>query len=87
MVKGTTRRVIVVNAPDAELFEQAIFIVRSDAAKERGVSAQRLVDEACSIARCYVRPRVRRSPIAGPLFWSALGAGLIALIWLLSTFI
>ena len=27
MVKGTSRRVIVVDSPDTELFEQAIFIV------------------------------------------------------------
>ena len=86
MVKGTTRRVIVVNAPDAELFEQAIFIVRSDAAKERGVSEQMLVAEACRVARHYAPPRPPRGYV-GPLFWSGLGAGMIALIWLLTTFI
>ena len=86
MVKGTTRRVIVVNAPDAELFEQAIFIVRSDAAKERGVSERMLVEEACRVARHYAPPRPQRWYV-GPLFWSGLGAGMIALVWLLTTFI
>ena len=51
MVKGTSRRVIVVDSPDTELFEQAIFIVRNDAINRNGVTAQRLVDEACRVAR------------------------------------
>ena len=41
MVKGTSRRVIVVDSPDTELFEQAIFIVRNDAMNRNGVTAQR----------------------------------------------
>ena len=36
MVKGTSRRVIVVDSPDTELFEQAIFIVRNDAMNRNG---------------------------------------------------
>ena len=47
MVKGTSRRVIVVDSPDTDLFEQAIFIVRNDAMDRGGVTAQQLVDEAC----------------------------------------
>ena len=39
MVKGTSRRVIVVDSPDTELFEQAIFIVRNDAMNRNGVTA------------------------------------------------
>ena len=31
MVKGISRQVIVVQGPDRELFEQAIFILREDA--------------------------------------------------------
>ena len=51
MVKATSPRVIVVDSPDTELFEQAIFIVRNDAMNRNGVTAQRLVDEACRVAR------------------------------------
>ena len=40
MVKGTSRRVIVVDSPDTELFEQAIFIVRNDAMNRNGVPAE-----------------------------------------------
>ena len=45
LTKGTSRRVIVVDSPDTGLFEQAIFILRSDVARQEGVSAQRIVDD------------------------------------------
>ena len=52
MVKGTSRRVIVVDSPDTELFEQAIFIVRNDAAVgSGGVTSQQVVDQAIRIAK------------------------------------
>ena len=34
MVKGISRRVVVLDSPDQRYFEQAIFIVRNDAAGE-----------------------------------------------------
>ena len=40
MVRGTSRRVIVVESPDTNLFEQAIFIVRNDALSKDGVTAR-----------------------------------------------
>ena len=45
MVKGISRRVVVVDSPDQRFFEQAIFIVRNDAGGE-GVTARELVEEA-----------------------------------------
>ena len=51
MVKGTSRRVIVVESPDPKLFEQAIFIVRNDAFCQEGVTSQQVLGEACRIAR------------------------------------
>ena len=39
MVKGISRRVVVVDSPDQRFFEQAICIVRNDAAGE-GVTAR-----------------------------------------------
>ena len=42
MVKGISRRVVVVDSPDQRFFEQAIFIVRNDAAGE-GVTSKELV--------------------------------------------
>ena len=79
MVKGTSRRVIVVDSPDTELFEQAIFIVRNDAMNRNGVTAQRLVDEACRVARtcgrtatCSKRSFFRRG---SPALWGCMGGG------------
>lgn len=51
MVKGISRRVIVVDSPDPKLFEQAIFIVRNDAFAQEGVTSQQVLGEACRIAR------------------------------------
>lgn len=53
MVKGTSRRVIVVDSPDPNYFEQAIFIVRNDVFERQGVTAQQVMGEACRIARNY----------------------------------
>ena len=52
MVKGISRRVVVVDSPDQRFFEQAIFIVRNGAAGE-GVTSRELVEEARRVARDY----------------------------------
>jgi len=85
LVKGTSRRVIVVDSPDADLFEQAIFIVRSDIPCERGVTARMLVDEARRVARSCAQPgrkSGRRGLPGAPLLWALLGAAATGLIWL-----
>lgn len=90
MVKGTSRRVIVVDSPDTELFEQAIFIVRNDILSESGVTAQMLVDEACRVARSCERGRMKKRRAVlrgGPLFWGLVGALGIALAWLVTALI
>ena len=90
MVKGTSRRVIVVDSPDTELFEQAIFIVRNDILSDRGVTAQMLVDEACRVARSCARsqtPQRRLLRPGSPALWGILGAGVIALAWLVTALI
>ena len=90
MIRGTSRRVIVVDSPDTELFEQAIFIVRSDASSRSGVTQQRLVDEACRVARSCGRTQTRTRSLlrrGSPALWGCVGAGGIALAWLLSALI
>lgn len=89
MVKGTSRRVIVVDSPDPKLFEQAIFIVKNDALTQEGVTAQQLLGEACRIARGYAACQTAKKPLWQriPLWvWLALSAaaavGIWALIWL-----
>jgi hypothetical protein len=87
LVKGISRRVIVVDSPDPHIFEQAIFIVRNDAATGGGVTSQQLVDQAVRIARNYVRTHGGTVParrFSAPMLWAALlGASAIGLIWLL----
>ena len=55
MVKGVSRRVIVVKSPDPRLFEEAIFIVKEEAFCGRGVSAEQVLQEARSVAKGYVK--------------------------------
>ena len=84
MVKGISRRVIVVDSPDPQIFEQAIFILRTDGG---GVSSQQLVDQAIRIAKNYARCQGltrRRVRVPGWL-WAAIGAAAIGLTWLLCT--
>ena len=65
MVKGTSRRVIVVDSPDPKLFEQAIFIVKNEAFSQEGVTSQQILGEACRIARGCAS-----APTAPPPLWS-----------------
>lgn len=63
MVKGTSRRVIVVDSPDPKLFEQAIFIVKNEAFAQEGVTSQQVLGEACRIARGYAKAQDARVPL------------------------
>ena len=65
MVKGISRRVIVVDSPDPKLFEQAIFIVRNDAFSQEGVTSQQVLGEACRIARSCAAGRAPAPVAAG----------------------
>ena len=65
MVKGISRRVIVVESPDPRVFDQAIFILRNDVLGEDGVSSRQLVDQAVRIAKSYTRTQ------SLPPFWAA----------------
>jgi len=85
MVKGISRRVVVVDSPDQRFFEQAIFIVRNDAAGE-GVTSRELVEEARRVARNYTGGEHRFGRMwrsLSPLISALMGAAGIGLIWLL----
>lgn len=89
MVKGISRRVVVVDSPDQRFFEQAIFIVRNDAAGE-GVTSRELVEEARRVAHSYVAggSRFGRAWRAlNPVAYALMGAGAIGLIWLAAALI
>ena len=89
MVKGISRRVIVVRSPDPRFFEQAIFLMKEDAFHNSTVSADQVVAEARQAAAGYLRRSAGtcsstwRSWLPKAL-WFALGGCVIAAVWGLS---
>ena len=76
----------MVDSPDPQIFEQAIFIVRNDAFGKAGVTPEQVVSEACRVVRGYTAAHGgRRRPWRNlpAVCYSALGAGAIGLVWLL----
>lgn len=85
MLKGMSRRVVVVESPDPRFFEQAIFILRSDAGE--GVSSREVVEEARRVARDYIHggragKLTRFQDLSAPV-WCLTGAAAVGLAWLL----
>ena len=85
MVKGTSKRIVVVKSPDPRVFEQAIFIVREDFLHRRGAEPKRVLREAQEVADEYVRaavaaPRSIFSRIP-PFVFAIAGALLVAGAW------
>ena len=85
MVKGISRQVIVVDAPEQKLFEQAIFILKEGAVGKEGVTDDALLKEAKHLLRAHNREGKRFS-IPGPA-WACAGAAVTGLAWLLSAFL
>ncbi len=83
MVKGISRQVIVVKAPDEPLFEQAIFILRDDAVGKHGVSQRQLLRQAKEAAG-YPAPPRGKERMKEPLCMT-LGAVAMGLVWLLTS--
>ena len=75
VVKGISKRVIVVKSPDPKVFEQAIFIIREDFAGQSGISETDVLRKAISAAAkaraagsspdCARRSTPRRAPSPG----------------------
>ncbi len=80
MVKGISKQVIVVQSPDKELFDQAIFILR-DEAVEKGFTEDLLLKEARKTICTSGRKRYLR--YYGPV-WACGGAMATAAVWLLT---
>ena len=81
MVKGISRQVIVVNSPDPKLFEQAIFILKEDAARNV-VTEEALLKEAEQAIRIKERIPKKRTLYYYCTFWAAVGAMATGLVWL-----
>ena len=86
MVKGNSRQVIVVK-PQAQLFEQAIFLLREDAVESGGVSPRELLEQAQDIADRYCAQGLRRRYPKLRRLWALAGAAPVGLAWLASIFL
>lgn len=65
VIRGTSRRVIVVRPPDNRMFQEVIFILRDEFLRSPGVTKKDLLREADCAAREYtgsVLPPVSRAP-------------------------
>ena len=86
MVKGISKQVIVVDAPEPKLFEQAIFILKENAVNQEGITDEALMKEAKQLLRSHNREQNRGFRIPGPV-WACAGAAATGLGWLLSAFL
>ena len=89
MVKGLSRRVVIVKAPDTRLFEEAIFILRDGTEGAcGGVRQEEILSEARRVAQMYVRRSTRTGGSRAVLSWlpgavfAAAGGGAVGLLWL-----
>ena len=82
MVKGTTRRVIVVKPPNKKLFEEAVFFLRQDS--EYGITSDEIVAEAQNVARRFIRENAvpQRFIHIRAIVFFALGALASSAVWL-----
>ena len=83
MVKGVSKQVIVLHAPEPKLFEQAIFILKEDAVRDGGVTDDVLLKEARRLISEQKGGRKRKLWMYGPV-WACGGALVMALAWGLS---
>lgn len=83
MVKGLSRKVIIVKSPDPKIFEQAIFIVRDEYLASQGIGQKELLDQAKQAANGYVNQTYgwHRFQNTHPLVFSLFGAVVISLVW------
>lgn len=85
MVKGVTKRVVVVRCPDTKYFEQAIFMVREDALE--GMDPEQVLKEACRVADSYMKEHVEKRSFRWQYAAGGVGAlalmALAAVLWLI----
>ena len=85
VIKGTSKRIVVVKSPDPKVFEEAIFVVKEDfLGKSCRIDA---LKEAQQVANAYIRGavtaprrRLRLPPLVCALIGALLGAAALFLI-------
>jgi ferric-dicitrate binding protein FerR (iron transport regulator) len=83
MVKGVSRRVIVVRSPDPKVFEQAIFLLREDNPQGEAPEAA-VLRQAQEVADAYLlrsSPKARWRRALRPLLFALLGAAAATVLW------
>lgn len=88
VVKGVSKRVIVVKSPDQDIFDEAIFIVKEDILQKSGVSQRDVLREAQRVANEYVRKNVsgkvsKTARIPAPVF-AVIGALIASVIFVIA---
>ena len=82
VVKGTSKRVVVIKSPDPKVFEQAFFIIREDYLTRKG--QPNALKEAQQVADDYIRSMVTkpRRILRGKawILWLSGGAVLVGLV-------
>lgn len=84
MVKGISRQVIVVDAPEPKLFEQAIFILKEDM---EGITDEALLKEARQAIQGQDKSSRKRHIWLYGAFWAAAGALATGIAWLVTVWI
>lgn len=88
VVKGTTKRVVVVKSPNPEVFEQAIFIVREGYTPENGTVSDNVLKEAERVADEYIKGSLGTKGILAripPPVFAVVGAAITGIAWLFFT--
>lgn len=83
MVKGISRQVIVVNAPDQKLFEQAIFILKDEAVGQ-GITDEMLLKSADKLLRGPQNGKKPSLALYGWV-WACAGALATGILWLITS--
>ena len=85
MVKGISRQVIVVDAPEPKLFDQAIFILKDDMGE--GITDEALLKEAQKAIHGSDKSAWKRHIWLYGAFWAAAGALMTGAAWLMTIMI
>ena len=85
MVKGISRQVIVVEAPEPKIFEQAIFILKDDMGE--GITDEALLKEAQKAIQGPDKAARKRHIWLYGAFWAAAGALTTGIAWLVTAVI
>jgi len=84
MVKGLSRRAVLVRFPETGLFEEAVFVVREDKQCAHGITAEQILAEACQIAQTRNPGRTNRKATVPPAVYAAVGALSVGVAWVLT---